>query len=512
MICHSRFLCFFLLATLLLGSACNLRQGIEDVQDIVIQPEIAAPLLNTRFTIDSLLTQLEADGSEVSAQGDGLIVVAFEDSIFSLDASTLLEMENLVTPIANTTTQIPLPVLGGTIREANVLTGTFSYDLQLGLPGSFVLTMDMPDAQLGGVALQVIDTLQGPGSVDVSLPIDGYDVLTPDGEFEFTYRLEQIGTGLLFEPQRFNIRFTDVIFTYLEGNFSNTALESGTNEEVIDLFGGFAGQDIQVENPVLTLTAYNSIGLPMAFEADPFAASNEAGQSENLDFAPLRDGFPLAFPSLNQQGLQMATDVSMNTSNSNIRDIASLLPNRFIFDWGVDIRNAQPGATYFLDQESKLDLVARLELPLNLRASNIIYEDTFAVQTELPDVEQLEAAEFKMITESRLPVSVNLQVYFLDENRAVIDSLLPNTGALLAAAPVDVDGQPAGTATEELFVPLDAGQYGRIGESRFIAYRLFIETTDQGSVPVKFVQEQDLQIKLGVRATLNAALPEDTGE
>lgn len=494
---------FFLIAFTFPG--CNLRQDIESFNDMTLRPEIALPLLNTTFTIDSLLPRISAQGIETDLVGDGLVMLAFEDSLYRFQGEELLVLNSFSAPIENGTTTIPLPFLGGgTITQATVKTGRFRYSLSIGLPGEYDLVINLPDAQIGGQPLTLTRTIAGPADVEGDTLLDGYSFVMPDGTFDFTYSLREKTINQEIPAQSFVVGMDTTEFTQVRGNFSDFMLDPFVIVRESGLLGRFTGEDVSLFNPRLIFTVRNTIGAPIAIRFNSFRGVTPDFESIDLEGDMIDNGVDLSFPNINQVGQTRTTVVQLDNSNSNMSAFANFLPSTFRIDWQFGFVGSQPEQTYFITEENSAEVDLRTEIPLDFSARNLLYVDTFRLKAELPSSDLVEWAEFKLLTDNGMPLDLALQIYFMDSTYAILDSVISDGGQLVTAAPVDNMGRANGASSNELTVRLTDTDYQIAATSEFLSYRLTLNSTDLGSVPVRLFSGDTLGLKLGLRTQLRA--------
>lgn len=505
-----RFAYFFLfllgLGWLGLGTGCGLREDLDDLQEVTLRPELALPLLNTVFDIDSLLPRLNEQGVEVSSDPEGLITLAFEDSLFSYSAAEFLTVGTFQTPVQDNTNAIPIPLLGGgNFTRASVKTGRFFYGFSIAVQGTYEMVINLPDAQRNGQPMTITQVVSGPTTVVGDTSLLDYEFVMPDGSFGFEYTLRNPESGTEIDPQGFAVGMDSLSFSYVEGSFTPAEILVKVQTSGNSFFSRFEGSSVQLEAPRLYIDAENGLGVPLVLSFDEFTGIKDGVAQVSLQNQTLANGIELAYPSLSQVGQTRRTELAMDNSNSNLSELLELLPDSIRSASRVGILPAAGSAsTHFIDESSHLTVRVRSEIPLDFSTPGITYRDTFQLTSDFPEPDLVEWVEFKMITENGLPLASELQIFFYDSNRQLIDSLYDQGARLMEPAPVDTDGRPSSTAQQELFVTLTREEYERFSDAAFLGYRINLRTTGAGSFPVKLYNGQQLGIKLGLRALLNA--------
>jgi hypothetical protein len=500
------FLLLLGLGCLGLGTGCGLREDLDDLQEVTLRPELALPLLNTVFDIDSLLPRLNEQGVEVSSDPEGLITLAFEDSLFSYSAAALLNVGTFQIPVQDSTNALPIPLLGGgNFTRARVKSGRFFYGFSIGVQGTYEMVINLPDAQRNGQPLTITRVVSGPATVVGDTSLLGYEFVMPDGSFGLEYTLRNPESGTALDPQGFAVGMDSLVLSYAEGSFTPGEIFAKVQISGTSFFSRFEGSSVQLEAPRLYVDAENGLGMPLVLSFDEFTGIKDGVAQVSLQNPTLANGIELAYPTLSQVGQTRRTELAMDNSNSNLSELLELLPDSIRSASRVGILPAGSGSLHFIDESSRLTVRIRSEIPLDFSTPGITYRDTFALTSDFPAPDLVEWVEFKMLTENGLPLASELQIFFYDENQQLIDSLYDQGARLMEPAPVDTDGRPSGTAPQELLVMLTREEYEDFSDAAFLGYRIDLRTTGSGSFPVKLYNGQQLGIKLGLRALLNVS-------
>ena len=142
-----------------------------------------------------------------------------------------------------------------------------------------------------------------------------------------------------------------------------------------------------------------------------------------------------------------------------------------------------------------------LEIPVWFSAQNFAIEEVSEFDASFLD--EVESAEFKLITENGLPVEAGVQVYFMDDNGIVLDALLNGmNNALIPSATVDSNGKVSATSVGEEVVEIAGTRIDNIRAATQIGINGTVSTANMGTVAVKFYSDYGMTFKLGVKAKL----------
>lgn len=225
-------------------------------------------------------------------------------------------------------------------------------------------------------------------------------------------------------PYFFEISETanNVSFSEFSGNTGNIEMLFETGTMSFDLLKNRLSGNIDFENPILRLYAENSIGIPLGLSFSNF----DAGYDDVLKPTIAISGTGLPNPWILNCPEKNCTNpefsfIELSPGNSNIKEVFNSSPDNLTIN-GLVITNPgnRPNANYFTDG-SFVKLKTEIELPLHGLANNLMLSDTFSFNFH--DYDKLKSAEFKINIVNAFPVDVDFQLYFMDDQYYVIDSL-----------------------------------------------------------------------------------------
>ena len=152
-----------------------------------------------------------------------------------------------------------------------------------------------------------------------------------------------------------------------------------------------------------------------------------------------------------------------------------------------------------MTDSSFIEVQLEVELPLNGYTFGFAFRDTFDIN--LTNIENVKAAEFKLITESEIPLGLEIEIAFADENFNILEILNPDGGNdFIGAAPVDENGVVNGVAIKETIDSFDSDRFEKIRNAKNILLRTEFSTTNS-TVPqlVKFNANQSVKSRMGLK-------------
>jgi hypothetical protein len=497
------------LGLLLSINACKHFGELEDIEVSGNDAEFAIPLVNTAFSLQTLLEKLD-DYTFIEIDPDGLIHLRYKgevltrtsDDIFASIAAAAgaFIVEEPVWPL-------PLENAEGVeIDYVEVATGLMVYALGNAQEDPIWVTVEFPQMEDANGQPVVKDHYLGgaaPGDTTYILPqtIDMADftlTAAPDGNVYVEYTATNAVTGEIVSVENFIIVLSNLTFSYAEGYFANQVHDGSRDTIEIEFFENWTRGEVYFENPTITIEVLNSFGVPTRSIAQVFEIQTVSGDVLTLESPFLTTGIDFEYPSLDEVGEIKTTLFTFDTLNSNIAEVLGSQP--VAVDYDVDaITNPDNDTDIrgFIVENSEYTVSVEVDLPIYGSAAGFGVQDTFDLSFD--NFDGVESIEFKLISENSLPLNVGIQAYFMDENDMVLDSLLAESTDLISAAPVDTEGVVTNTNIETFFIPFPKERFENIRTAEYILLDADFSTYLEGDVSVKVFNDQEVVIKMGMR-------------
>jgi len=118
----------------------------------------------------------------------------------------------------------------------------------------------------------------------------------------------------------------------------------------------------------------------------------------------------------------------------------------------------------------------------------------------------IQKAGFNINLQNGFPLDAIIQMYFLDKNNKVIDSLFDTGSQLIASGQIDVNGKvisPTNTLIKDLFTQQ---RYTNITTNSTTAVLFaFFRTANNGTVPVKIYSSYQIKANIGIDLQANVS-------
>ena len=344
------------------------------------------------------------------------------------------------------------------ITKMGIRSGTLVVDAESTIENPLEFIYTLPTARKYGEAVTVTTLLpKAPpgGSVTFTENFDlaGYTVdLTVNGDSVNLFPQHLIGnlkyTGELVEIDTAD--FVDVYYglesivpDYIEGYIGRDTFRF-TEAIAFDVFNSIQSGSIDLANPKVSLTFLNSIGVDGELTINQARAKNtRKSTSVDLSSSELDGAVNIIGPRLPNVGQTVGTTIKLDKNNSNVRDFLNVMPDTISFD--LDVIANKNGVPWVHDNfafyDSKIQALLDVEVPLHGIADMLALSDTLDLDmAEVNISDQIQQGEMKLFLENTFPMEAAVQIYFLDVDGDVIDSLFTDAPGVVPAGTMDGDG------------------------------------------------------------------------
>lgn len=499
-------------------SACL--RDFEKIEIDGIQPTWALPIINSKLGVQKLLARQDSTDL-IQAGENGELALVYrtsfsgpDNSIFSFPDVLFQEGFSFTHPGNNVTLDTTLSfsesieqkfnIVSPKIVEAQILSGSFRVSV----------STSFKDARLNIEFPGII----GPDQVRVSM-----DLNLPPGESSFPVDLTNAIIDFAPNPGDFNTLFgdiaitvdynetysnptneyLDVIFDFsdleyqsLKGNFGGLNLFELQDSILIKVFKSSVAGVVQLVDPKIKISSTSNIGAPMALQFNELSTTDlETAERNEIVFSENDGLFILDFPKA--MGNVVEDEKIINDENSNLRDLLTPKNQNFYVDFAMGIDSNSSSFDNFLTRGAQMDMNVDMELPLAGFAHSWEMVDTldfsFSFEQEL-----VEDIDFKIIMDNGFPVGADLQIYFLNDAKQVVDSLITEAAQFMVPAKTNAEGRVIQKSKTVNVITIPHERAQNIFASSFIVLDAEIQTFNGPQEQIiRFYDDYFIDIKVG---------------
>ena len=494
---------FYTLILSMAAYACNLPDGDIDLETGT--QEFAVPLVNTTLDISDV-TENSA-GTTIEVNADGLVTVKYLGDVIRREVTEIFEVQDTTYPFPVVDgTKIPLPETAeGDIIDRIIFGPTSSTVLQHANVTSETVTatMTLPEFLRDGVPVEVSVVVE-PGQTATSdtISLEGVEVTPSNDSIQLAFEVIN-ASGNVVQTSPFSTVGALVNFdiSYLEGLIVERVYPDLADEFiVVGLFENWISGSATFVDPKFTVDVVNGFGSPVSAIFNQMSITTVEGQTFDLESTLIDDGISVDYPSLDMVGQTTRTQFAFNKDNSNIEDLFGLRPERVTYDIDALVNPGSVEQDGFLDRSSFFQIDIAVEVPLEGRINDfVINADS---ELDLSSLDDVESGSFKVIFENSFPIDIDGQMYFVDDDGVVLDSLFEQGPTLLPSGQLDGQGDVTAATVTTLEIPFEADRLARIRAATQLDVDAKFASPDMPAGPLSIYGYNNLVIKMGARVIL----------
>jgi hypothetical protein len=497
--------------------------------------DVLGPVLFASLTLNELmadtLRQVNADSS-VSLMLEQSFYNLETDSIYSIPDTNIANIivwpiipTNIdpATPFLSQDNTIALGVSGVKLSKAIMEHGAIHIELRNTLPTKVIYTYTIPKAKKSGTSFSLVReveaaTTNGPGFYSGSFDLDGYeiDLTGPTGnQFNtITYNVNALSDpdGVAFtifnNDTVINIktRLTNLEPIYVKGYLgTNSMNERSTIQTGLAnlIYAGF----ISLDQVTMDIDIENYIGADAQIMFNSLLAINSRTSSSVILNAPTLMSRTLNINRAQESGAAISPPLvskhtyHLDNSNSNLKAFIENLPERISYDVDLKLNPLGNISFYndFLYSDKLVNGKLAINMPLRFAAQNLLLADTQELALDgLTDLDPLRPLTLTLLAENGFPVDFDVQLFVINENHVVIDSLL--IPGFIRMANLDAQYKVTSPNQTKIEITVDGSRKERLLQGKFMGIRTTFQTPDYPQ-KIQLYSSHRLDLKLIANGT-----------
>lgn len=510
----------FLLVLVVTGiffcSGCQKLENLDKLEATGIDAEYAIPLFSTDFNMGEVLDNFDENSSVFFDENGQAILRYFGDftSSGSEDIFAVLDViDNIGLPLQDTVSALPFVAPDGiTLDYAILKSGGFRYGFTSDHEEDVTVSVSIPSfTKDGEIFSHTLNTSPYAGELPVAgalltpLDLSGYTLNVEEDSIYVEFSAYRETSGFPDTLKGFFVVFNDISASFIQGYLGNQVFEFDRDTIEIDFFENWTEGTLRFEDPTINFLIKNSFGFPVRSEINVLDVISVNDEIFPLSSPFIEAGIDFAYPQPDEIGCIKETSFSFNNENSNLVDLLQAVPKAVDYDIdGLTNPDGNTAIRGFMTDSSLLSVQVEVILPVFGAVSNFNVFDTIKVERFDFDVDfeeygEVDYAEFKMFSENSIPLNIDLQLFFADENERIIDSLFTEITPVVTAATVDAAGNTVEKTIEEAFARVTEERFEKIKEARNLFLQARFSTPDAGMRSVRVTADQNVKIGMGLK-------------
>ena len=518
-----KFLFLSLIVTVILFSCRKeLDKPSWDTHDI-------APIVSASLSINNLLPD-----SILQTNPDSSLTIVFKsdlfnysmDTLFKIPDTTLAEVYTLPATltlqagqevVTNNLSETTYSLKGSQLKMIVIKSGAINYNIISYIKEVTDFRYSFASASKNGVPFAIdveVPAAVGntPGVYNETFDLSGYTIsLTGINNDKTNTIFTSLTASVSQDGQAVNVgpsdsliiknTFQNFIPYFAKGYFGKNTIDIGPDETEFSVFKNITDGTIQLEDVNFELSIENPIGMDAQIYINELSSINtHTGTTINLVNANV--GVPInvnrAAEGINGNIFETHKDVVLNTSNSNIKDMLENIPDKFGYSLQL-ITNPLgniAGSNDFIYSDSLLKVFLNMDIPLSMVATNLTLMDTIDLNLSgnNDDEQAIKSGTLTALVDNGFPFDAELQIYLLNADNVIIDSLIATSNTIDAA---DVDGsfKASDKKHSEIIIPLSEVKMDVLYATKKAILNVIFNTSSQPQM-MKIYSDYEIDLQL----------------
>lgn len=484
---------------------------------------LETPLVYTTLGLNNIIPD-----SLLFINPDNSLSIVYESSLYDFQVDSLVKIPDTITSnyfppipgiviqpgqtIFNISEPSSLSFSDAEMSRIDIRRGSVILDIRHTISESVIITYKIPSAKKNGVQFQMTQILPpangNQSHIEKVFDLSGYSI-DLKGLNGTDVNTIITATSAVLSPSanpytitasdffRIDARLSDISIDYAKGYFGTQQFNFGPDTSTFNVFRKIISGSINLEDVDFSLYLENGLGIDAQVVFKKLASLNtKTNHIVNLQSSLI--GQPINISRAMETYIPsqpvVPSTYNFNLDNSNIKALIENLPDKILFALDVaanPLGNVSSGND-FIYYGNYLKALFRFEMPLSLIANDLTIGDTVNISISKIENNPVKSGTISIIADNGFPFSADLQVYMLDGNGNITDSLLQNR--IITAAPVDAGNIVIHKQRSVLSVFVDESKINRLFDTK----RLYIKArfnTDHSQY-TKIYDSYKLDLKL----------------
>lgn len=358
-----------------------------------------------------------------------------------------------------------------------------------------------------------------PGAIKNGIPLKAYKVLDPappggSSRFERDEDLSGYTWDLSGQNQdSFNLAFNEVIGSvdstgvmktfsvedsiyielgfidlrpeYARGYLRDTTLLAGPSLIDLDFFNRIKSGKLLLDQAKLSIDFENKVGVDLEFKLNEFnSINNKTKEVIALNSSEINK--PIFIPRATDQNGQLPinatyTNIKLDENNSNLTNFINNLPDQISYALQLKANPLGNVSNHkdFIYEDEFMNLNMNLELPLILQSQGLTICDTLEMDLTKGDLSGIQSGNLHTFFNNGFPFELKAQLFVLDQNNVIIDTLLDGSNKILAASNI-LPGSNYNPQLSRIDIPVDKQSIDRLLNSGKLLLIAVLDTQPTG--------------------------------
>ena len=467
---------------------------------------VLGPLAHATLGINNLIGD-----SFITANNSGALSIRIDtsfsnlklDSVYQVPDTTILTSQvfpafpTTITPgttFISGNNNVTLGVSNVQLKFANISTGFIKLDFKNTLQSKIILTYTIPKAKKNGIPFTItanVDSgsVSNPAffsqlydftgySIDMTGSTGGlfntisYDVEAKSDPNGYTFNL--FGSDTLINLKTSLLQITP---NYVRGYLGQNNLND-TKEINLGIGGLIRSGTVLLDSINMQFDISNYIGADIQAYVDHLisvnnrTATNILLSNSTLIQHPININRAIDPYFASYNPTPTLYSIVLNKNNSNIKQLIENLPDKLRYDLKLKLNPLGniSGSSDFIYSNQLVKTRIQIDMPLSFAVNQLAISSTvdFSIASSA-NVDPIGPSTLYVVAKNGFPFDINLQLFLIDENNTVTDSIL--VPSLILSGAVGANLLVSQSTTTEIPIPIDAIRKSKILNTKRIGIR-----------------------------------------
>jgi len=401
---------------------------------------------------------------------------------------------------------------GPLLTFMRIKSGNFKVIVASTLQDSSYIHYELPSAKYMGVEPLVYDIVLPPAPkgdtvyLTQTFPVADYwfDLTGMEGDKFNTYyhvmvmRIDSTGKMMdlsLRDSLYLYYTLYDIVPDYVVG-YLGQENDRYIGQTELNLFNVIQNGSLDLEQVGLSLYIENGVGADAMVTVNDLRVKNRKNNAEKQLIATELTT-PLNIPRALDNPFRYSY-TSTKLSNSNADELIEIFPDILDYDIEFSVNPLGNDLTYkdFIYHSSTIDAGVELDVPLNLMVKGLAFLDTVDFDIQLDaNTDNIQSGILSVNVMNKFPVSTLMQLYFLDKDKKLIDSLFKKTVQILPASIEGVSSRVNKAAETKLSAEINESRIEHVKEAKYVVIYAVFDTLPSDR-KLKFFSDYFMKVKM----------------
>lgn len=489
------------------GTGCGVDDDLYRLRKTQWTPEVVLPIAHAHLPVNRLLSKENSEA--ISVDEEQRVTLSYSAELYTKSGKEILRLLDHTFPLNGGLNKYEMDLVeNGILQFVELSEGElYLYLLENSRQDIAQIEVRIPSIHVNGEPIHF--TKVNVSEFDTIINLAGAEINLTNGENN-TIEAEVLirdGSGNDLSDD-YSLYFTirNLVIKTAKGWFDDLILDFNRDTIELEIFKNWRGGEVFLDDPEIEISFENSIGIPFSGSIGTFDAKID---QEGATVIPINyssaigNEFVIDFPKGDDVIGYANSIFKLTKENSNLENVIRVSPKELYYDFNLvarhDVNTDEVG---YISDTSRLSVSTNLRLPFTGRIDDVIVMDTIWISNAtFKEMNKLESATLEIETENALPLGVDVQLFFINNQFEILDSVFTSR-EFLSPAEVDFSGNVSSSSKVTNSIQTDKERLSRLKNAKAVIVYGKLDTSENGSETVNFQSTNYLDVNLKLKSRI----------